>query len=102
MLHLRQLLRGRHYTLQTLIIKFVSGSSSRAPIKSRPHGNNVILLRHVLMNGVVGKSGQRRMPAVGESFHLVCTRVLFYLPEDVSGFVFVWHEGRRNSALSTG
>ena len=88
-LHLRQLFRSCHNALQTLIVQFVGSSSSRASIKSCPHRDNIILLRYILMDGVVGKSGQRRMPAVDESFHLVRTRILFYFPEDVSSFVFI-------------
>src|ERR1700722_2995325 len=44
---------------QALIVKLVTRGASRAPAKCGPYRDGVVFFRNVLMNRVVGKSGER-------------------------------------------
>ena len=88
----REILRRLHHLAQTLVVKLVRRSTRRPAAKNRAHRDAVVLLRHILMDGVVGKSRERRTAPIEEALDLIRTRVLLYAGEDVSGLIVSQHK----------
>ena len=71
MLHPRQALRRLHHLPQTLIIKLVGVGSRRLSTECSAHRDHMIFLGHILVNGVIGKTSQRKTPAGEKDFHFI-------------------------------
>ena len=91
MLDLGQTLRSLHYSFEALVVELVGGGAGSASAERRPHRNRIIFLGDILMDGVVGKTGQSEFAAIDHGFDLICGRMLFYLIEDFGGFFFGQH-----------
>jgi hypothetical protein len=77
MLNLGQTLGRLHHPLQTLLVELVGGGPGSASVERGPHRDGVAFLRDILMDGVVGKAGQRRFAAVDQGFDFIGGRMLF-------------------------
>ena len=74
MLHLGQAFGRFDHPPQTIIVKLVGGGASRASAEDRAHGDDVIFLRDILMDGVIGKARERKSAAREKNFNLIGRR----------------------------
>ncbi len=95
MLDFGQSFRSLHYSFEAVAVELVGGGAGGASAERGPHRNGIIFLGYVLMDDVVGKTGESEFAPIDHGFDLICGRMLFYLLEDVGGFFFGQH-----SALS--
>ena len=74
-----------HNALQALVIEFVGGGSGCTSCKHGAHGNAVIFFRDVLMNDVVGETGESGAPAIEVGFDFVSGREFLDAVENLGG-----------------
>lgn len=101
MLHPGQALRGLHGAAQTLIVELVRNRTRRPPVEHGSHGDYVVLLRDILMNGVISESGKRETSAGEKHLNRVGRRRLFHAIENVAGLFSRQHSAVDSEFLST-
>ena len=73
-LYLCQALRRTDYLPQTLVIEPVRNRPRGASSENRSNRNDMILLGDILMDGIICKASQGKVPARKENFHLISRR----------------------------
>src|SRR5215475_1090164 len=91
LLHFGQILRRLHYISQALVVKLVGRGSRRAPSENRAQRDSIVLLGHVLMNGVIGKASQCGAAAVEKTLKLVGCREFPQPGEDGRSLIVSQH-----------
>src|SRR5215468_7138236 len=94
MLYLREALRCQDYPLQALLVKLVRRSARCSPTERRAYRDAVVLVGHILVNDVVGETGEGRAASVEVGLHFVGGGVLLESVEDFGGLL-----SRQHSAL---
>jgi hypothetical protein len=87
MLHPGQALRSLHGTAQTLIVELVRNRTRRPPVEHGSHGDYLVLLRDILMNGVVCESRKREASTREKHLNRLGRRALFHAIENVAGLL---------------
>jgi hypothetical protein len=85
MLHPGQALRSRHDLTQTLVVELVRNRARRAPVERGAHGDDVVLLGHILMDRVIGESRKGEASTGEEHLNGVSRREPVYPIENVAG-----------------
>ncbi len=91
-MHSREILRGSHCPLQTLVVKLIGGGTRRPAGKIRADRNDGVFFLDILMNGVVGETGQGEAGTGENGFDLVGGREAANAVEEVGGLFFGQHQ----------
>src|SRR6476469_3399156 len=101
MLHPGQALRSLHRLTQALIVELVCNRTRRPPVEHGSHGDYVVLLRDILMNGVVCESRKREASPGEKHLNRLGRRELFHAIENVGGLLSRQHSALNSEFLST-
>ena len=85
MLHPGQALRSLHGVTQTLVVELIRNCARRPPVKHGSHGDDVVLLRYILMDRVIGESRKSEASTGEKHLNGVGRRESFYAIENVAG-----------------
>ena len=96
MLYFREVFRRLHDLAKAFIVKFVRNRPRRFCTERSTDRNDVVLLRHILVDGVVRKTGQRETSACEEHLDLIRRRELADTIENLSGLVVSQHSAISN------
>ena len=91
MLYFRQGFRGGNHSPQTFIVELVGGSAGGPPSKDGAHRDDMIFVRYILMNGVVGETREREIRAGEKNFNFVGGGEFLDAIEDFAGLVLGQH-----------
>ena len=72
MLDFAEVLRRLYHAAQAVFIQLVAGGARRATAEYCAHRDRMVLIRHILVNCIVGEACQRAAPAGDVDFDLVC------------------------------